>query len=323
MLNRINHIINSIIVGANNNVNGQPISRFRIAKHFKQLKISIRVGISNFVLICLGILSAAFGLEGFLIPNGFIDGGATGLSLLSYKLTQVPFGILLLVINFPFLLLAYRIIGADFTVKAGLSIIGLALAASNIHFPQITNDKLLVAVFGGFFLGAGIGLAIRGGSILDGTEVVAIALSRRLGITIGDVIMLLNVIIFSSAAYLLGIETALYSMITYLAASKTLDYVIEGIEEYTGVTIISVKNKEIGDMIVEKIGRGFTVYKGETGFGKQGYKHDQNIVFTVITRLEISKLKAEIEKIDTYAFVVMHSIKDTKGGMIKKRMFKH
>lgn len=158
---------------------------------------------------------------------------------------------------------------------------------------------------------------------MGGTEVLAIALSRRLGITIGDVVMLLNIVIFSSAAYLLSIETALYSMITYLAASKTLDFIIEGIEEYTGVTIISVKNFEIGEMIAEKMGRGFTVYKGETGFGKQGYRHDQNILFAVITRLEISKLKAEIEKIDAYAFVIMHSIKDTKGGMIKKRMFKH
>jgi uncharacterized membrane-anchored protein YitT (DUF2179 family) len=299
------------------------ISSFKIAKHFKKLKISIRVGIINFILICLGIMSAAFGLKGFLIPNGFIDGGATGLSLLALTLTKMPFGLLLILINFPFLLLAYKLIGLEFTLKATLSIIGLALASSFINFPQITSDKLLVAVFGGFFLGAGIGLAIRGGSVLDGTEVLAIALSRRLGITIGDVVMLLNIVIFSSAAYLLSIETALYSMITYLAASKTLDFIIEGIEEYTGVTIISVKNFEIGEMIAEKMGRGFTVYKGETGFGKQGYRHDQNILFAVITRLEISKLKAEIEKIDAYAFVIMHSIKDTKGGMIKKRMFKH
>ncbi len=178
-------------------------------------------------------------------------------------------------------------------------------------------------MFGGFFLGAGIGLSIRGGAVIDGTEVLAIFLSRKLGTTIGDIIIVFNVIIFSAAAWLLSVETALYSMITYLAASKTVDFIIEGIEEYTGITIISVRNDEIAQMIVDVMERGITVYRGKRGHGKSGETKDIDILYTVITRLEISKLNTEIKKIDPNAFVVMNSIKDTKGGMIKKRRFKH
>jgi uncharacterized membrane-anchored protein YitT (DUF2179 family) len=188
-----------------------------------------------------------------------------------------------------------------------------------VEFPNITDDNLLVAIFGGFFLGAGIGLAVRGGAVIDGTEVLAIFLSRKFGTTLGDVIMGINIIIFSTAAYFLTIEIALYSMITYLSASKTLDFIVEGIEEYIGVTIISNKSEDMRLMIIETIGRGVTVYRGKRGFGKRGETADVDIIYTVITRLEINKLNTEIEKIEPEAFVVMHSIKDTKGGMIKKR----
>jgi uncharacterized membrane-anchored protein YitT (DUF2179 family) len=188
-----------------------------------------------------------------------------------------------------------------------------------IDFPEITQDKLLVAVFGGFFLGAGIGLSVRGGSVLDGTEVLAIFLSRKLGTTIGDIIILINILVFLAAAYLLSIETALYSMLTYLAASKTLDFVIEGIEEYTGVTIISDKNEEIRAMIIDKLGRGLTIYKAKGGYGRHGVHKEYDVIFTVITRLEIRRLNIEITKIDPKAFVVMSKINDTRGGMIKKR----
>jgi len=182
---------------------------------------------------------------------------------------------------------------------------------------------LLVAVFGGFFLGAGIGLTIRGGAVIDGTEVVALYLSKRFGTTVGDIITIINVIIFGVAAYQISINVALYAMVTYLAASKTVDFVIEGIEEYTGVTIISSHNEEIKEMIINKLGRGITVYKGKGGFGKMGHTDDKNIIYTVITRLEISKLNTEIQKIDRNAFVVMTTIKDIKGGMIKKRRLTH
>jgi uncharacterized membrane-anchored protein YitT (DUF2179 family) len=215
--------------------------------------------------------------------------------------------------------MGYRILGKSFALKTILAIFGLSMVVGLVEFPNITDDNLLVAIFGGFFLGAGIGLAVRGGAVIDGTEVLAIFLSRKFGTTLGDVIMGINIIIFSTAAYFLTIEIALYSMITYLSASKTLDFIVEGIEEYIGVTIISNKSEDMRLMIIETIGRGVTVYRGKRGFGKRGETADVDIIYTVITRLEINKLNTEIEKIEPEAFVVMHSIKDTKGGMIKKR----
>eukprot|EP01136_Pigoraptor_vietnamica_P021625 Opistho-1_new@71960 len=270
-----------------------------------------------------GILSAAFGLESFLLPNAFIDGGATGISLLISELADIPLYFLLITVNIPFVYLGYKVIGLNFAIKTAIAITGLAITVAFVHFPQITHDKLLVSVFGGFFLGAGIGLSVRGGAVIDGTEVLAIFLSKKLGTTIGDFIIMFNVLVFSAAAYLLSVETALYSMITYLVASKALDFVIEGIEEYTGVTIVSPHSEEIRKMIMEKIGRGLTVYKGKRGFGSHGERNDIDIIYTVVTRLELNKLNTEIEKIDPHAFVVMNSVKDTRGGMIKKRALKH
>jgi len=269
--------------------------------------------------IIFGIFSAAFGLESFLLPNTFIDGGVTGISLLVSELTLAPLWMLIIVVNVPFLVMAYTTIGKQFALKASLAILGLALVLAMITFPEVTQDKLLVAVFGGFFLGAGIGLSIRGGSVLDGTEVLAIYLSRKLSIKIGDVIIIINIFIFLAAAYLLSVETALYSMLTYLAASKTLDFIVDGIEEYTGVTIISPKSEEIREMITEKLGRGLTIYNAEGGYGKQGVRNKYHVIYTVITRLEIRKLTVELNKIDHDAFVIMGSINDTRGGMVKKR----
>lgn len=281
--------------------------------------ISRKSLVKDIFFIVLGIFTAAFGLESFLLPNSFIDGGATGISLLLTTTSTLPLYALIIIVNIPFMILAYRVIGKVFAIKTTIAILGLSLVLAFIHFPEVTQDKLLVAVFGGFFLGAGIGLSIRGGSVLDGTEVLAIFLSRKLGTTIGDIIILINILIFIAAAYLLSIETALYSMLTYLAASKTLDFVIEGIEEYTGVTIISNANEEIRLMITEKMGRGITIYKASGGYGNQGITKERDVIFTVITRLEIRKLNTEISKIDPSAFVVMHRINDTRGGMIKKR----
>ena len=228
--------------------------------------------------------------------------------------------ILIVLLNIPFILLGYHQIGRNFVVKTTLGILLLALCVAGIEFPVLTNDKLLISVFGGFFLGAGIGLSMRGGGVIDGTEIMAIYLSKRMGLTIGDIILIFNIIIFSFAAWLLSFETALYSILTYLSASKTVDFVIEGIEEYTGVTVISAKSEEIRLMITQNLGRGVTVYKGSRGYGKTGEKNDMDILFSVITRLEVARLSTEIEKIDPSAFVIMNSIKDTKGGMIKKRL---
>ncbi len=298
-------------------------SAYEIAKGSKELRKSIWHSIKNAMLIIAGIFSAAFGLKSFLLPDNFIDGGATGISLLITELTKTPLSILLVVVNIPFVLLGYKTIGKKFAIKTMVAISALALVVGFIYFPEVTHEKLLVAVFGGFFLGAGIGLSIRGGAVMDGTEVLAIFLSRKLKTSIGDVIIIINIIIFSFAAYFLSIDTALYSMITYLTASKALDFVIEGIEEYTGVTIISIHSEKIKKMIIEVMGRGVTIYRGKAGFGKSGEVKERDILYTVITRLELSKLSSEIDKIDSDAFIVMNSVKDTKGGMIKKRSLNH
>ncbi len=279
--------------------------------------------LKDIFLIATGILSASFGFKGFLLTNHFIDGGATGISLLISELLGIPLYFLLVGINIPFIILGYHILGKSFAIKTSFAIAGLALCVATVSFPDVTKDNLLVAIFGGFFLGAGIGLAMRGGAVIDGTEVLAIYLSKKFGTTIGDVIIGINVLIFATAAYFLSVEVAMYSMITYLAASKTLDFLIEGIEEYIGVTIISEKSEEIREMIIQKLGRGVTMYSGKRGFGKRGELAEIDIVYTVLTRLELRKLNNEIEKIEPNAFVVMNSVRDTKGGMIKKRPLAH
>lgn len=300
----------------------EQVSDYVIAKESLKLKVTATHLIKDIIFISLGILSAGFGLKGFLLPNGFIDGGVTGISLLTEILTDYPLSILIVVINAPFILLGYFTIGKSFAIKSVLAIIGLAVTLALVNYPIITSDKLLIAVFGGFFLGAGIGLSVRGGSVLDGTEVLAIYLGRKTGLTIGDLILVFNIIIFSTVAYLLSVETALYSILTYLSASKTIDFVIEGVEEYIGVTIISPHSEDIRVMIIEKMGRGITIYDGKRGYGKRGENLDKtDIIYSVITRLEIAKLHKEVEKIDPNAFVVMNSVKDLKGGMIKKRHF--
>ncbi|MEJ8842629.1 YitT family protein [Lacibacter sp. H375] len=302
---------------------GQDFSKFQLASGYRELKINTFRQMKDAMLIIAGIFSAAFGFKGFLLTNQFIDGGATGISLLISALTQVPLYILLIAVNIPFIILAYIVMNRNFAIKTAMAISGLALVVATVHFPNVTNDNILVAGFGGFFLGAGIGLSIRGGAVIDGTEVLAIFLSRKLGTTIGDIIILINVLIFSTAAYFLSIDIAMYSLVTYLAASKTLDFIVEGIEEYTGVSIISSHNDEIREMIINMLGRGVTVYNGKRGFGKKGETRDIDIIYTVVTRLELNKLNTEIQKIDPFAFVVMSSVKDTKGGMIKKRPLKH
>ncbi|MFP5470894.1 MAG: YitT family protein [Bacteroidia bacterium] len=319
------HFLKNILLNQAREIFGKErhakISDYLIAKTFLQYKIS---GINLFkssVYIALGILSAGFGLKGFLLPNGFIDGGVTGISLLSSHVSGISFSIFIVLINIPFIIMGYFQIGLSFAIKSILAIIGLAFAVHFVEYPIITDDLLLTSVFGGFFLGSGIGLAMRGGSVLDGTEVLAVYLTRKTGFTIGDLIFSFNLIIFSVAAYLLSIEVALYSVLTYLAASKTVDYVVEGVEEYIGVSIISSHYEEIQKMIYEKMGVGVTAYGGRRGGGKTTLNEmiKTEIIYTVITRLELAKLKNEIEKIDPNAFLVMTSVKDIKGGMIKRR----
>ena len=298
--------------------------RFKRLQDLRVRRINIARAIKDTFLISLGILSATFGLKAFLLPNGFLDGGAVGISLLINALTQIDLSYLIILINIPFILIGYTQVSKIFAVKTLVAIVALAICIALIDFPLVTHDKLLISFFGGFFLGLGIGLSIRGGSVLDGTEVLAIYTSRNTALTVGDFILGLNIVIFGVAAYLLDIETALYAILTYLVASKIVDFVVHGIEEYTSVIIVSQKSDLIKMAIIEKMGRGVTVLKGKSGFCKQGHREtDTDILYTVITRLELQKLKTEIAKIDEEAFVVENSVNDIKGGMIKKRPLTH
>jgi uncharacterized membrane-anchored protein YitT (DUF2179 family) len=283
-------------------------------------RINIERAIKDTLFISLGVLAAGFGLKGFLLPNKFLDGGVMGISLLVNFVTDLNLAYLVFLINIPFVIIAYTQVSKMFAAKTLVAIFLLAVVLRFLEFPIITTDKLLISVFGGFFLGAGIGLSIRGGSVIDGTEVLAIFSSRKTTLTVGDFILIFNIVIFSVAAYIINIETALYAILTYLVASKTVDFVVHGIEEYTSVMIISERSEEIKEAIVTRMGRGVTILRAKGGYGKTGHRtKDYDVIYTVITRLELQKMKTEIAKIDEHAFVVENSVNDIKGGMIKKR----
>lgn len=269
----------------------------------------------NVLLIVLGILSATMGLQGFLLSSNFIDGGVTGISMLLSKVTDLPLSIWLPLVNLPFIGLGYRQIGKAFALRSAAAIAGLALSLAVLHFPDVTPDLLLTAVFGGFFIGAGIGLAVRGGAVLDGTEIAALLISKRSHLLkVGDVILLFNVVLFVVAMSVLGVEEALYSILTYVAAARTLDFVIHGIEEYTAITIVSRFSGEIAARILAYLGRGVTVYKGRGGLSGE----DQEILYCVVTRLEIGRVKAIVRAMDQNAFVTSHPLTGVDGGMVKR-----
>jgi uncharacterized membrane-anchored protein YitT (DUF2179 family) len=287
------------------------------------MSIAVKENIKGALFIILGIFSASFGLKGFLIPNHFIDGGVTGISLLVSFSTKLPLSVLIFIINVPFIILAFSQISRYFAIKTLIAIAGLSLVLATVNFPVITHDKLLIAIFGGLFLGAGVGLSVRGGSVLDGTEILALYVGRKIETSIGDMILIFNVIIFSCAAFILGIEPALYSILTYLAASRTIDYLVEGVEEYTGITIISEKSTKIKRVLTIKLGRGITIYKGKRSIiGKhpdiEGVT-DMDILFTIVTKLEIGKVKKLVSEVDENAFVYYFPISNAKGGVLKRR----
>ena len=280
----------------------------------------LRVRIKEAIFLIPGVVSASIGLKGLLLPNQFLDGGAMCVSLLTQFLTGINLSLLILLVNAPFIIIGARQISLAFAVKSSLAILALAALVHFIELPVITEDKLLIAVFGGFFLGTGIGLSIRGGAVIDGTEVLALSISRRTSFTVGDLIAIFNVVLFSVSALVLGLEIAMYSILTYIVASKTVDFIINGIEEYIGVMIVSPESTQIKDQIMHEMGRGVTSFRSDGGFGKKGQSlPDRDVLFCVVTRLEVSKLVLEVEKIDPTAFVIQYPIRDTKGGMIKKR----
>ncbi|MBY5950990.1 YitT family protein [Algoriphagus sp. NF] len=275
--------------------------------------------VKDILFIGIGVVMASIGLKGFLLPNGFFDGGAMGVSLLMEILTPLDLSVLIVLVNIPFIYLGYKQLNLRFAIKSTFAIFALALLVHYIELPTITADKLLIAVFGGFFLGSGIGFSIRGGAVIDGTEVLAIQVSRKSSLTVGDFITVFNVCLFLVAAILVGLETAMYSMLTYFAASRTVDFLINGVEEYLGVMIVSNYSDAIKEKITYDLGRGVTAFKADGGFGEKAKNPDRNVLFCVVTRLEVTRVLTEIDKIDPKAFVIQYPIKDTKGGMIKKR----
>lgn len=269
----------------------------------------------NALLIVSGILCAAMGIHGFLVCSNFIDGGVTGVSMLLAKVTGIPLSVWLPLVNLPFIAMGYRQIGRAFAIRSVLAIAGLAIALAVIPFPAVTSDLILTAVFGGFFLGAGIGLAVRGGAVLDGTEVAALLLSKRSHLfKVGDIILAFNITLFLVAMLVLKVEEALYSILTYVAAAKTLDFVIYGLEQFTAITIISEQSAVIRESITGTLGRGVTVYRGYGGVSGT----DQHILYCVVTRLEIGRVKSLVRSLDPKAFIVIHSLADVDGGTVKR-----
>lgn len=273
--------------------------------------------LKNIALIVLAVFSAGMGIHGFLLSSRFIDGGVTGISMLVSAVSGWPLPVLVAVINLPFIALGYGFIGRAFAVRSVFAIAGLSVCLATVPFPDVTPDKLLTAVFGGFFLGAGIGLAIRGGAVLDGTEIAALLFSRKVHfLRVADVILAVNIIIFLAAAFFLGVESAMYSILTYFAASKTLDFILHGLEEFTAVTIMSEKSEQIRKAITEGLRRGLTIYKGRGGVSGA----EQEILMCVVTRLEIGKVKAVALEHDKAAFIMLHPLSDVSGGVHRKKL---
>ncbi|HSI71015.1 MAG TPA: YitT family protein [Gillisia sp.] len=275
--------------------------------------------LSSILYTVFGVFFALVALQGFMIPNHFLDGGITGISILMEEVFNIPFSISLIVFNMPFLYMGYRIIGKTFSVNSLFAVLLLAALMTFISFPQVTNDKVLIAVFGGLFIGLGIGLVIRGGGVIDGLEIIAHYTNKRIGFSTSEIILCFNSLLFIGAAFEFGIETAMYSILVYYTAMKTSDYVVDGFEEFTALTIISKEYEKVKSVIVNDFGKAITVYKGERGYLPTSFnvKHDCDIVMTIVTRIEIHRIKETIKVIDPKAFFYVQRIKEVKGGVGK------
>ncbi len=320
---------------AENINNQQNAERAQIEKHddkksidhkHKEEPFHLKTFVKDSITIIVGVFCAVIGLEYFIVPNNLLDGGVTGISLLMHIITKWDVSIFIFVINLPFIFMGYRQVGKMFALKTFLAILTLSaviLILHSFHPEPVTKDKLLIAVFGGFFLGAGIGFAMRGGCVLDGTEVLALYLTRKTSLQVGEIILLINILIFIIAAIIVDIQTSLYSILTYMAASKTVDFLTNGLEEYTGVMIISEESDKIRKQIIQQLGRGVTIYSGKRGLrGKKAQDsglNNRDILYTVVTKLELTKVRKIVDEIDPTSFMTTNSISSVKGGMVKAR----
>jgi uncharacterized membrane-anchored protein YitT (DUF2179 family) len=281
--------------------------------------------LKNLLHLVLGTGLAVLAMKGFMIPNKFMDGGITGISILLHEIFHINISFLVIILNVVFIYLGYIRIGKTFAVQTTIAVALLSLGLLFVEITPITHDKLLIAIFGGILIGTGVGLVIRGGGVIDGAEVIAVFTKRRTGFSNSEIIMLFNTIIFAIAAFQFGIETAMYSIITYFTATRATDYVVDGIEEFTALNIISTQPEEVKSFLVNELGKGITVYKGERGYlpGSFDIKTDCEIVVTIVTRLEIKQIEEALMKIDSKAFVFVQSIKEATGGILKSKAHKN
>ncbi|EAX47366.1 protein of unknown function DUF161 [Thermosinus carboxydivorans Nor1] len=272
--------------------------------------------ITKYVLLFIGAIIAAIGLEIFLIPNQIIDGGIIGISIMASHLTQMPLSLFIILFNLPFLYIGYIQIGRTFAFSTMFAICSLSFWVTVLRpIPGLTQDLFLASVFGGIILGIGVGLIIRYGGSLDGTEIIAIILDKRTGFSVGEIIMFFNVFILGSAGLVFSWDRAMYSMVAYFVAFKLIDITIEGLDESKGVIIVSDKAQEIAEVLMTRLGRGVTFLHGRGAYSGEA----KNVLYSVITRLEISKLKSIIDEIDEDAFVTIHEVHEVMGGRFKKK----
>lgn len=268
------------------------------------------------IFIMIGAFLVAIGLEIFLVPNQVIDGGIVGISIITSHLTHLNLGLLLFVLNLPFLFLGYKQIGKTFAFSTLFGIIVLSIGTNLLHsVPGLTEDPLLASVFGGIILGIGVGLVIRYGGSLDGTEILSILMNKKLPFSVGQLVMFFNLFILSSAGFVFGWDRAMYSLITYFIAFKVIDITIEGFDETKSVWIISDKTEELGNIILYRLGRGVTYLVGEGAYTGDSKK----VIFCVVSRLEEAKLKSIVEEVDPHAFLAIGNIHDVQGGQFKKK----
>lgn len=283
-------------------IHHQKLSRMKLAKRV--------------IGMFIGSVLVSIGLEIFLVPNQIIDGGIVGISIILSHVTGWALGLFLFILNLPFLLLGYKQIGKTFALSTLFGVTVMSIGTSLLHsVPVLTKDPLLASVFGGIILGLGVGLVIRNGGSLDGTEIVAILFNKKTPFSVGEVVMFFNLFILGSAGFFFGWDHAMYSLIAYYIAFKMIDITIEGFDESKAVWIISDLHKEIGDTLLARLGRGVTYLNGEGGYSGD----DKKVIFCVVTRLEQAKLKAIVEEIDTSAFLAIGNIHDIKGGRFKKK----
>lgn len=270
----------------------------------------------RFLFITLGAVLMAVSLEYFLVPNNVVDGGITGISIILSELTNVQLGIFIFVINLPFLFLGYKQIGKTFAFSTAYGILVLSVSTALFHHAEpFTDDTILAVLFGGLILGLGVGIVIRAGGSLDGTEIVAILVSKKLRLPVGQIIMFINFFIFLIAGFVYGWDSAMYSMFTYYIAAKLMDIVVEGLNESRSVTIISKDFEEISQAIQDRLGRTTTFI-----YAKGGYlQEDTQMIYCVLTRLELTKLKDLVHDIDENAFIAIENVADVMGGNFEKK----